>query len=427
MLSGSRMLRGMSFATDTAANLISTGVLAASGLALHFIIAAQYGADGLGLFNQVYALYVVLSQVAALGIQMSVLRHVPEFGDDRNELAAIVLAALIVVVLSGTFWAGALLVARGALASAYGSPQMSQAIVWAVPGLFLFTVNKVLLGTVNGMSRMKVYALLSAVRGLGMLAALAWAVKSGAEHVVLPVVLTAGESACFVLSAAYVACSVRPWPSPATLAAWALRHVQFGVKGLAGGMLAELHTRVDVLMLGLFVSDATVGVYAFAAMLAEGASQIPYVLRRVFDPVFTRLWAQERLAELAALSRMLVRRTLAVMAALGAVAFALYPLVVDQVVGNAAFTVGWVPFGLLMAGVVASGAYGPLSGALIQSGRPGAQTMYILLTCLTNVVLNALLIPLWGIHGAAAATALAMASSVVYLRRMVRLRLGLAI
>lgn len=49
-------------------NYVSLGILALSGFAFNIIILKYYDAAALGLFNQVYAWYVVLSQVASLGI-----------------------------------------------------------------------------------------------------------------------------------------------------------------------------------------------------------------------------------------------------------------------------------------------------------------------------------------------------------------------
>ena len=51
------------------------------------------------------------------------------------------------------------------------------------------------------------------------------------------------------------------------------------------GILTEVNTRVDILVLGYFHGDTLVGVYSFAAILAEGFSQLPMVVRRSIDPL----------------------------------------------------------------------------------------------------------------------------------------------
>ena len=54
--------------------------------------------------------------------------------------------------------------------------------------------------------------------------------------------------------------------------------------------------------------------------------------------------------------------------------------------------------------VLASG-YRPFIGMLIQGDRPGIYTMLIAGSVIGNVILNAVLIPVLGIYGAAMATA----------------------
>ena len=58
---------------------------------------------------------------------------------------------------------------------------------------------------------------------------------------------------------------------------WLIEHLNFGVKGFLSGALAEVNTRVDVILLGLYTNFTIVGIYTFAATFAEGFSQISFV------------------------------------------------------------------------------------------------------------------------------------------------------
>src|SRR4030095_6718684 len=66
-------------------------------------------------------------------------------------------------------------------------------------------------------------------------------------------------------------------------ARWVVRHLSFGWHALPGNLITELNTRIDVLVLAVFVSDRIVGVYSFVAMLAEGVFQIGVVVRAVVN------------------------------------------------------------------------------------------------------------------------------------------------
>lgn len=74
----------------------------------------------------------------------------------------------------------------------------------------------------------------------------------------LPVIIAAAE--LFTFAAAIV--TIRKelhGASSGGIRRWMRIHLQFGVKGFLSGVLIELNTRIDILMLGYFTSDTTVG------------------------------------------------------------------------------------------------------------------------------------------------------------------------
>ena len=50
-------------------------MLAASGMVINLVVAGARDAAALGVFNQAYAVYIIASQLATLGLHYSVLRH----------------------------------------------------------------------------------------------------------------------------------------------------------------------------------------------------------------------------------------------------------------------------------------------------------------------------------------------------------------
>ena len=66
---------------------------------------------------------------------------------------------------------------------------------------------------------------------------------------------------------------------------WVVRHYKFGTKGLAAGLFTEVNSRVDVLMIGFFLSDRATGIYSFAAMLVDGVYHVLAMVRINFNPI----------------------------------------------------------------------------------------------------------------------------------------------
>ena len=49
------------FLSDAAWNYVAFAVMAATGVILNFFIAGYFGIEALGVFNQIYAIYVVMA------------------------------------------------------------------------------------------------------------------------------------------------------------------------------------------------------------------------------------------------------------------------------------------------------------------------------------------------------------------------------
>ena len=71
-------------------------------------------------------------------------------------------------------------------------------------------------------------------------------------------------------------------------------------------MLSNVNTRVDIILLGYFVNDASVGIYSFPAVFAEGFGQISYMVKQNLDAIIGRLTAAKSTDQLRSLMRRVV-------------------------------------------------------------------------------------------------------------------------
>lgn len=411
------MARPEGLVRDTALNGTAFAIMAVGGVALNFFIAAVYGAAVLGVFNQVYALYVVAAQVAVLGLHDSVQTHIA--GDEQGgEEAEITASGLGVSLLLGALVAAAAASGAELVGRVADSPALGQGLWYAAPGLGLFAVNKVLMGVLNGQRRIGAFAAAQSARVLLIVSTAlgVWALQrpsvelcasfSVAELVLLPALLVA----------------VRP-RGLRLRGAWARRHLHFGLRALPNGLLAESFLRVDILMLGLLMDDHSVGIYSFAAMFAEGLYQVGVTVRVVVNPRLVLLLRASDRGELAAL----VRRAMGVgvgaylptAAAVLLILPWLAPLFPEGLVGSAHGLLQIVALGLLLYA-----PFVPLDFCVLQSGRPGLQSILMTGNIAMNAALNLALVPSFGLWGAAVATATAWTLSAVTLNVVVARGLG---
>lgn len=394
------------FNRDVGWNVGSLAILGVSGIVVNAVILRYQGTDALGVFNQVFAIYIILSQLGVGGVHLSALKHVSHNQQDLPKCAVICTAALLLAAgLSGVICTLAYLL-RGAAGAVLESPGVSTGVALIVPGLLFFALNKVLLGVVNGVRHMRAYAIFNASRFVLIVSTIIAIVALHYPSDYLAASLSVAELCLCAALLVYVNVRVTPLRLVGGIWRWVREHLSFGFRGCLSGVLSEVNTRVDVLMLGLFCPDSVVGVYSFAAIIAEAISQIPLVVRRNVDPILGKHFAQGTIAELTVFARQVKRAVYAVMFIIALLAVAAFPVAVRLLVKDPAVMAGWSVFAILMTGNVLNSGYRAFWGILLQGGRPGMHTMLVFMVVVSNVILNAALIPLLAMHGAALATAL---------------------
>jgi O-antigen/teichoic acid export membrane protein len=388
-------------------NVASLGVLAAAGMIINILIARRRDEAALGVFNQVYAIYIMLSQISVGGLHFSVLKSVSHNQDDRRKCADIAVSALILSAGTAAVVVGAAWLLRGWAGRMLDSPGVAVGLALAAPGLFCFSLNKILLNVLNGLRHMRAYAVFQALRFLFLFLAVWLILIGGSPGDYLAFALTASEALLFLLLIAYLQLRVLSLKSARRAPAWFGEHVSFGLRGFFSGLLSEMNTRVDVLLLGWFCSDGIVGVYSFAALPAEGFCQLPVVIRRNVDPILGQSFAAHDRKRIETIAPKVRNATYLAMGLISVVATAVYPLIPRLFVGKPEFAASWGVFAILMAGIALNSGYRPFLGILLQGGRPGMNTLLIAGVVGGNALLNLLLIPWLGMYGSALGTALA--------------------
>jgi len=410
------------FLGDSAWNYSAFALMAGAGIVLNFFIAGYFGIETLGIFNQIYAVYVVSAQLAVFGIHDSVQKYSAEYVDQPDHRRAISVSAVLISTAFGIAVATIIYNASGLIGDVADSSAVGLGIALAAPGLLFFAINKVLLGILNGERRMKAFAIAQGGRVLSILAFAGLTAVMGWPGYVLGGGFTIAE----ILIFGPVLLTVRPWAGldGGHLKHWFSKHIHFGYRAIANGFLAESYIRVDIIMLGVFVSDHDVGLYSFAALFIEGLYQVPVVIRTVVNPMLVKLIGGHAPDELARFARRVM-----------AVSFAIFALAATSVILIFPYLAPYFPDGLVVGsysvlvtvavGLAIYAAFIPVDFSLLQGGMPGRQSLLMTANILINVALNAALIPAMGIMGAAWATAIAFAVSSLTLNIAVHRWLGL--
>lgn len=181
--------------------------------------------------------------------------------------------------------------------------------------------------------------------------------------------------------------------------------------------LQLLNNNSDLLMLGWLGNATDVGIYN---VVIKGAALVIFglqVANMVFTPYFARLHAQGDYVRLRALARLAVRLTLVIALPVAAV-FVFFAEDILRAVFGEAFTPGALPLAVLAAGQLVSAASGAQGALLTMTGHERDVAKAVAIGAVANVIMNAVLIPPFGMVGAAAASVVAMSIYSIILKRI---------
>jgi len=395
------------FNRDVVWNTGSLAILSVCGIVINITIMACRGPQALGIFNQVFAFYIVISQIAVGGLQFSVLKHCSYEQNNLIECASIASSALILVAFGGIIICVILFGLRDIIGGILDSPSVALGLTFAIPGLVFYALNKVLLMVLNGLRNMRAFAVFQAIRYLLILAGVVAIMLLGHPGSHLPLSLTIAEVTLFVALMLYINIMLfrMHFSFNSEMRSWFRRHVSFGSRGFLSGVLIEMNTRVDVLMLGYFMSDTIVGIYSFASTFAEGFAQLNTVVRQNVDPIVGKCFSEGDIKKIHEIAFKIRKIFYPIMAMLGAALIIGFPILIWIITPKGESWQSWGIFAILVCGIVLSSGYMPFITLTLQGGRPGNFTIMIAITVLGNMLLNYYLIPILGVYGAAVATA----------------------
>lgn len=406
-------------------NLGSLAFLALAGFVLNIIIGRIYGPEALGVFNIAFALYILLSQLGSFGLHFSVLQAISaNAGRDQGAVDAAASQGLIVATIIAAAATLIGLAGTPLLSNVFDAPDLTMAWLLILPGLFFFSINKLLFAVINGARHMRTFAVLQACRYVLILVVLFVLIWRGAPASWLTLTLTLAELALAPLLLFYASHVTTAWPWRDQLG-WRRRHLSFGGRVFLSGAILELNTRVDVLMIGFFLDAAKAGIYSVALLIAEGVFQLVFVLRNNINPLLARFAADGDVSGLLKLSRKTVLIMTPAMLVVASLGWLLFPVFEWIAFGSTEFAEARGPLLALLLGLAVSSGFLIFNMLLSQAEKPGLHSAYVGAVLIANAVLNVVFINTLGIVGAAVATSLSYAFSAVLLVVLARRVLGL--
>jgi O-antigen/teichoic acid export membrane protein len=175
--------------------------------------------------------------------------------------------------------------------------------------------------------------------------------------------------------------------------------LRFGLQGHLGNIGVYLHNRFNVFLINYYTDMEYVGIYAVSVVVAESLLYIPNSLTPVLYPIVVSNHRQD----INYFTAIVCRNTVFLCATAGLVLLVVAELLVRGAFG-AEFAEAITPVRILVPGMVAFCVTSVLNSYLNGIGRPTLPSVVSWVMFLVNVPVNVLLIPKWGLIGAALAS-----------------------
>jgi len=189
------------------------------------------------------------------------------------------------------------------------------------------------------------------------------------------------------------------------------------------GILSIINSRLDVLMLGFMRSPEEVGVYNASSRLSEFVSFSLFVINIGLAPMISKLYASKQISSLQKLVTKTSRITLLI--ALPIILILLFGGRYILSLFGPDFILGYNCLIILAGAQLVSILAGSSGYLLTMTGNENSATGAMIISLLINVLLNILLIPKFGIIGAAYSTAVSTIAWNICMAVMARIKTGI--
>jgi len=417
------------FVQDVVLSLVS---LAASQL-VHFILRiflANYFSPGeLGLYTLAYTFFTFGELLAAFGIGGGLAKYVAENKDDGLALPTmrkgrLLLVAIVSSVAIGfVMWLSLHFSAPWVADRFFRMPELSTLLRIVAFSFPFVALQKASLGFLNGLRRMGLYAFIRVSQNVltmvltVVLAVLGFGLEGTVLAMVAPIVLLSLYS--LVALRGYLS---RPLQGQSARIFRIL--LRFGVFVVMGNSMYMLFYNIDRILIGRYINEDAVGIYGVASTLASLVPLIPSAIQLVTGPTIANYWGRGEVKSIETLVNRTMKYSAMLIVPISLAAIFLSEDLISIIFGEE-YISGTFSLQILLAGFVLGSTFTSVGTALSMTRWVHMGFIIGLVQVLMNTALGVVMVPKWGMSGAATSTmicaALGTLLNAYFVQRFIRI------
>ncbi len=384
--------------------ILSFITLGLCGILINTFIIKKYDAQFLGKFNLLLSFLIIISQFSTAGVHLSVLKYNTHFHSNKKLASNVVTSAMLIVIVISLIIISLLYTFSNHILNQFNIRDFTYPFLSMLPAILFFSLNKVLLMGLIGLNNIRGYSFFNGIRYIFLLFYLIIFYFVSIPDKLLGLIFSCSEFTIFLILVVYFFYYVNRFQMPDI--EWIKTHLSFGFRGLWGGALMETNTKIDILMIGYFLSEKSIGIYSFASMIADGFSMLYYVLRKNIEPIIGNAFFKKEPEIIVKTIRQFRKRYVPFIITAGITIVSIYPFVFGKIlhIDREIVFKSWHVILILIGFNICTSFIQPFIGFVNLAGKPEYFSMTILISISLNITLNSILIPHFNLIGAAIAT-----------------------
>lgn len=189
--------------------------------------------------------------------------------------------------------------------------------------------------------------------------------------------------------------------------------IQYNISGGVLSLLLLSLYNVDIILLEFFLKSDEVGIYRAALTIAEYIWFVPIVFQTAFIQSTSKLWKKEKIETISDTASKVTRYIL-LFTSLLVIGVGILSKPFISVYFGEKYIPSQMPLLILLPGTFAFGIIRPLIAIGEGSGKYRTLIIATLIPAIINIALNLILIPLYGLVGAAVSTSIGYASMLFF-------------
>jgi len=386
---------------------LTKGISIGAGYLFSFLIAMYYGAKGMGIYSVSHTLILIFSIVSVLGFDAASIRFVSE-NSSISRSRSIYLKILKIVVPLGLLMSTILFFSSSFLSRLFNEGDLLNAIKYISLGILPLSLLHINSESLRGMKNVRLYSILrfALIPLLGS-AILFIMNLYQSYNFTMPVI-------SYVI-AIYITCFV-------SLFFWLKRIDIFNhniestisLRYLLNISLPMLLTTsmfyiiqwTDTIILGYYDTAHNIGIYNIALKMSMASSIILFSINSIVAPKYSQLFFDNKMDEFKSVvkfsSKLIFWLSIPIIAVIA------YKAEFFLNIFGQEFIQGRYPLYILLIGQTFNVMCGSVGYILMMTDKQKILRNIIVCSAILNIILNIILIPLYGILGAATASTISM-------------------